>query len=286
MSTTVTFLGEGAGDMAIVECGDGSTILVDCGVTAKNRSNVMRTIFSQIDASEIDVFVALNVTESRRRGLQVVNERLSIRKIWDGGIAGDAAFDGLDGYRSLRTNFGVDEIDQPRNFQFGSTKISVVRAVPESEARTAGGPLILRLADVEPDSMKEHGSVLFASDASMAFWAEALAVLPPHTLQSDVLAAGHHGGESFFDTKSKPDAATVADVLDVVAPNILLIGETEGGLSYRETIKQVFAAYADKRPAAELTPLSQAGAATMEIRPDRCVFETDAGRTVLNRDAA
>ena len=103
MSCSISFVGAGVGDMAVIDCDDGSVILHDCLITKANKAGAVPSLFAAIDSSRIDVFIASNVDEHRVAGLSNVAERFQIGKIWDGAVPFETDFPAFNGYSALRT---------------------------------------------------------------------------------------------------------------------------------------------------------------------------------------
>lgn len=280
MAASVSFVGEGAGDMAVVECGDGSTLMIDSRLAPDNKAMAMPSLFVLADASQIDIFFALNVGPDRVVGLADVTERMFVRRVWDTGVTPDLEFDGIEAYKKLRSQIGVEEIDEPVVKTFGTTRIGVVRARHEAATGQAGGPMILRIAELDPGSGAELGSVLFASDATADFWDEALAILPPEIIRADVLVAGSHGGPGFFARKGLNDDPT-PETLKALDPSIVIIGAVPDKASEFAASRAAltnFVAADDKR---ELFDLAEEGGTAFTIDEKGVSVESDDGIRLL-----
>lgn len=284
MTTSISFVGAGVGDMAIIDCADGSKLFVDCYLTNVTKPMAMPSIFALADSNQVDAFVALNVSEHRVRGLSELCERLLIRKIWDTSVPLQAEFEGLDAYRKLRQQCGVEEIDRPKVVTFGATKIGVVRAVTEAAAATPGGPMIMRLAETDPQSGEELGSILFASDATADFWTEAVAVLPTETLASDVLVLGDHGGTGCFRFAEDPTKTAAIEHFAALRPRAIVAGGIAGQADDQGAadLLQTLAGAAG----AELIFTETAGSTIFEIGGKGVTVEIDDQRRPLARPAA
>lgn len=286
MTSVISFVGEGVGDMAVVECDDGSTILIDCHLTPATKPMAMPTLFTLADASQIEIFVTLQVERRRVFGLGDVAQRMFIRKFWDAGSLLEMEFEGFETYKSLRDSAGAMEIDGPIVKKFGSTKISVVRARPtRTAASKPGGPIILRLADIDPGTQKERGSILFASNATGEFWDEALSVLPPETIASDVLVAGDHGGRGFFDGCNVDSEAELIGNLEKLNPTAVVIGDVEEKAEEREAMSAHYDRYVAAQEGRALYSLAKEGAIAFTIDAKGVSVEEDSGGRLLKAAA-
>lgn len=284
MSTTVSFIGGGgAGDMAVVEAGDGKSILIDCSIHPGNQADVMCNLFLLLDAGQFDMFIALNVAENRVQGLSAINDRFYIRKMWDAGIAIGA--DGaISGYKSMRTQAGVQEIDGPVLHTFASTRLGLVRAVATAKADMPGGPLILRIADV--DAGEEHGAVLFMSDATPDFWDEAFSVLPLELLRADVVVAGGHGAFGLGASAGAQQIGEAVEILAKLNPSVLVIADNAFDDAEKATVKAVLAAFSERCSSAEIIEIGETGPAVFQLSAKGVSVEIDDQRRPVERLAS
>jgi len=285
MSTTVAFVGGGgAGDMAAVEAGDGKSILIDCSIHPGNQSEVMRNLFLLLDASQFDMFIALHAVSNRVQGLSAINDRFYIRKMWDAGIAAGAD-ETISGYKSMRAQTGVQEIDRPVLHKFGSTRLGLVRAIPTAKADKPGGPLILRIADVG-DGDKEHGAVLFMSDSTPAFWDEAFSVLPMELLRADVLVAGGHGAFGLGPGAGADQIGQAVDILAKLSPSVLVIADNAFEDAEQATVKAVLAGFSKICPKTEIVDIGEVGPTVFQFNAKGVSVEINEQRRPVERLAS
>lgn len=271
--------------MAVVESGDGKSILVDCSIHPGNQTDVMRNLFLLLDASQFDLFIPLNVAENRVQGLSAINDRFYIRKMWDAGIVVGA--DGaISSYKNLREQSGVQEIDGPVLHTFASTRVGLVRAVATTKADKPGGPLILRIADVGAGGDEEHGAVLFMSDATLDFWNEALDVLPLELLRADVLVAGGHGAFGLGPSAGAQKIGEVVNILTKLSPSVLVIADNALEDGEQATAKAILAAFSERCPNAEIMDIGETGSVVFQISAKGVSVEVDEQRRPVERLAS
>lgn len=246
----------GSGLMHLIIFPDNTVMLFDCNVTNDDEDTIISFLekhiplrfdaVSQKEEKYIDIFVNSHRDEDHYRGLKKVNQKFSIKSIWDSGQSGENT-DSTDYnyYMYLR-----------RELRKKSEDNLLVPTPSNVILRTIGNVDIYCLAAeadfVYQDSSKilEHAAkiqhtnsmvllmvykgrkMLLTGDSDWKSWKEQIvnnfADIEPNYEDTDILIASHHGSRSFFtdeetiDMEQNPDT-TYIESIELINPVITLI---------------------------------------------------------------
>ena len=89
MSTTIHFINVGQGNMALVQCADGTNFVVDCNITEDNESRVLTYLAAEIGrGSRLRAFICTHRDADHMRGVQVLHKHFPVQQVWDSGYPG------------------------------------------------------------------------------------------------------------------------------------------------------------------------------------------------------
>ena len=194
MSTTIHFIDVGQGNMALIECGNGTNLVVDCNIHAGNESRVLDYVKQKIgEGSRIAAFINTHRDADHMRGVRALHGRFPIGVIWDSGHPGTSTDSSeYNAYMRLRREVGSRVLKRHEMATFGSTQVFVLS---DDDQRLPDNPndrgLVLKVTDRE--------SAMLTGDGSLAVWCDGIQKdYPASYLSCDILLASHHGSRDFF----------------------------------------------------------------------------------------
>ena len=194
MSTTIHFIDVGQGNMALIQCGNGANLVVDCNIHAGNESRVLDYVKQKIgERGVIAAFINTHRDADHMRGVRALHRRFPIGAIWDSGHPGTSTDSSeYNAYMSLRRAVGSRVLKRGESATFGSTRAFVLSDVDQ---RLPDNPndqgLVLKVTDRE--------SAMLTGDGSLAVWRDGiLKDYGAASLSCHILLASHHGSRDFF----------------------------------------------------------------------------------------
>ncbi len=209
MGTTVHFIDVGQGNMALVQCADGSRFVVDCNITDANQNRVLGYLAAQIgQGSRLRAFICTHRDADHMRGVQVLHRYFPISQVWDSGYPGTSTDTSeYEAYMRLRRAVGAREIEKQRREDFGRTRFRYLSAKDSRLPKNANAQgIVLKVEQRSAFSGNVEGSTTLTGDSDAATWKHGiLRDYSPGDVSCDILLAAHHGSISFFED---PDDST------------------------------------------------------------------------------
>ena len=203
MSTIVHFINVGQGNMALVQCADGSRFVVDCNITEANQNRVLGYLATQIGwGSRLRAFICSHRDADHMRGVQVLHRNFPIGEVWDSGYPGTST-DTLEyeAYMRLRRAVGVREIQKQTRDDIGRTRFRYLSATDSRLPKNANAQgIVLKVEQRSTSSGNVEGSTILTGDSDAATWKHG--ILKDYSagdVSCDILLAAHHGSITFFD---------------------------------------------------------------------------------------
>lgn len=194
MSATIHFIDVGQGNMALIQCGNGTNLVVDCNIHDGNESRVLGYVSRQIGQyGGIAAFINTHRDADHMRGVRALHRRFPIGVVWDSGHAGTTTNSAeYEAYMRLRREVGSRVLKRGESATFGSTLAFVLS---DDDQRLPNNPndrgLVLKITDRE--------SAILTGDGSLAVWRDGIQKdYRTSYLSCHILLASHHGSRSFF----------------------------------------------------------------------------------------
>lgn len=247
-------LNVGEGLMTLIVFPDNTVMLFDCNLTNENCDNILGKMSEYIPEKFdnellkcnkcIDIFVNSHRDEDHYRGLKKINEKFSIKTIWDSGQTGATTNSNDYNYymylrRSLKNKAEANLIvPVPSNNCFkyiAGTQIYCLATQEDFQENYA----YEYAAKIQHTNsivlMIKYGgrSLLLTGDSDWKSWKEK--IVPNFSkynlLKTNVLIASHHGSRSFFTDEKLNDVIdieknpnnTYVESIKLISPNITLI---------------------------------------------------------------
>ena len=203
MSTTVHFINVGQGNMALVQCADGTNFVVDCNITEDNESLVLTYLAGQIGrGSRLRAFICTHRDADHMRGVQVLHKHFPIQQVWDSGYPGTSTdTPEYEAYMRLRRAVGERVIEKRKREDYGRTRFRYLSAQDNRLPRNANAQgIVLKVEQRTPDRSRVEGSTILTGDSDAATWK--YGVLRDYSAEDvscGMLLAAHHGSITFFE---------------------------------------------------------------------------------------
>lgn len=203
MSTTVHFINVGQGNMALVECANGTNFVVDCNITEDNKDRVLAYIATKIgQGSLIKAFICTHRDADHMRGVRTLHDSFPIQEIWDSGYPGTSTDSSeYEAYMRLRRSVGARVIEKHNRKDFGRTRFRYLSAKDSrlpSNANEQG--IVMKIEQLTPDKATIEGSTVLTGDGGAATWKNGIMKdYSTSNVSCNILLAAHHGSISFFD---------------------------------------------------------------------------------------
>ena len=203
MTTTVHFIDVGQGNMALIQCANGSNFVVDCNITEDNSERVLKYLAGVIGkGSKLNGFICTHRDADHMRGIRTLHNSFPIGKIWDSGYPGTSIDSPeYEAYMRLRRAVGEKVIDKLTRNDFGRTRFRFLSAKDErlpKEANEQG--IVLKVEQRSADKSKLEGSTILTGDGGAHKWKHG--IMNDYSIgdvSCSILVAGHHGSITFFD---------------------------------------------------------------------------------------
>lgn len=194
MSTTIHFIDVGQGNMALIQCGNGANLVVDCNIHDGNESRVLDYVRQKIgERGVIAAFINTHRDADHMRGVRALHRRFPIGVIWDSGHPGTSTDSSeYNAYMRLRREVGNRVLKRGESATFGSTRAFVLS---DDDQRLPDNPndrgLVLKIMDRE--------SAMLTGDGSLVVWRDGILMdYGASSLSCHILLASHHGSRDFF----------------------------------------------------------------------------------------
>ena len=207
MATTIHFIDVGQGNMVLVQCADGTNLMVDCNITDANDCRVLNYVAKQIGlGAQLRAFICTHRDADHMRGVRDLHKVFPIQEIWDAGYPGTTTdSDEYKAYMQLRRELKSYEIRRGFEIDFKWTRLRFLSAkdgrLPDN-ANDQG--LVLKVEERNRDMSRALGSVMLTGDGSSAVWRDGIMRdYGSAEVSCDILMAAHHGSLDFFDHPDK-----------------------------------------------------------------------------------
>ena len=192
--------------MVLVQCADGTNLVVDCNITDANDCRVSEYITKQIGQSgKIQAFICTHRDADHMRGVRTLHHLFPIQEIWDSGYPGTSTdTDEYKAYMQLRRDVGSRVIEKLTKYDYGRTRLRFLSA---KDSRLPGNAndqgLVLKVEQRNPDMSRVMASTILTGDGSYAVWKDGIMKdYSTGDVSCDILMAAHHGSLDFFDDPS------------------------------------------------------------------------------------
>ena len=226
MGTTVHFVNVGQGNMALIQCADGSKFVVDCNITDGNQSRVLDYLAAQIGrGSRLHAFICTHRDADHMRGVQVLHKHFPIGEVWDSGYPGTSTdTPEYRAYMRLRNDIGADVKERRTRHDFGRTRFRYLSAKDgrlEKNANAQG--IVLKVEHLSSDKAAIEGSTILTGDSDASTWKDG--ILEDYSagdVSCDILLAGHHGSITFFDDPAD-EKRYYTDHIKAITPDMVIV---------------------------------------------------------------
>ena len=234
MPTVVHFIDVGQGNMSLIECADGSRFVVDCNITEANRDRVLSYVARQIGwNTALTAFICTHRDADHMRGVSTLHGRFPIGRIWDSGYPGTSTdTPEYRDYMALRRSVGSRVIEKKTRDDRGRTRFRYLSARDERLAKNANAQgIVLKVEHRTRDARLVRGSTMLPGDSDAATWRDGiLRDYAASELSCDILLAGHHGSDTFFEIPGSAQSQYTAHVAAMrPAMVIVSVGENPYG---------------------------------------------------------
>ena len=231
-ATRVHFLDVQQGNMVLIQCTDGTNIIVDCHITDDNHDSVM-SYLRKCEVNRVNVFCATHRDADHITGTKKLEARFSFNEIWDSGYTRDDETDLPDAYTEYVTLWSrykpqrkTRVLNAGNRLEYGRTIIACVSSRDSAKPGTVNDQgLVLAVRD-----RYTHGTVLLTGDISRTGWDAGNIEQRLKGETVVVLMASHHGSNSFFELEG-PDNEWDDKHLAALKPQktIVSVGENSHG---------------------------------------------------------
>ncbi len=242
MGTTVHFIDVGQGNMALVQCTDGSKFVVDCNITDSNQDHVLGYLTAQIGrGGPLRAFICTHRDTDHMRGVQVLHRHFPIDRIWDSDYPGTSTdTPEYKAYMKLRETIGAVVIGKKTYEDFGRTRFRYLSARDNRLPKNANAQgIVLKIEQRAARAPNIEGSTILTGDSDAATWKHGiLRDYKAEEVSCNVLLAAHHGSITFFDD---PDDDTKHYIghIKAMAPDVVIVsvGENPYGHPDKEALR-------------------------------------------------
>ena len=234
MPTVVHFIDVGQGNMSLIECADGSKFVVDCNITEANRDRVLSYVARQIGwNTALTAFICTHRDADHIRGVATLHGRFPIGSIWDSGYPGTSVdTPEYRDYMALRRTVGSSVIEKLKYRDFGRTRFRYLSARDPRLTQDANSQgIVLKVEHRTSDARLVRGSTMLPGDSDAATWRDGiLRDYAASELSCDILLAGHHGSDTFFEIPGSTQSQYTAHVAAMKPAMVIVsVGENPYG---------------------------------------------------------
>ena len=230
MPTVVHFIDVGQGNMSLIECADGSKFVVDCNITETNRDRVLSYVARQIGWNTgLTAFICTHRDADHMRGVATLHGRFPIGRIWDSDYPGTSTdTPEYRDYMALRRTVGSSVVKKREYRDFGRTRFRYLSAQDPRLAQDANSQgIVLKVEHRTSDARLVRGSTVLPGDSDAATWRDGiLKDYPASELSCDILLAGHHGSDTFFEIPGSAQSQYTAHV-SAMKPAMVIVSVGE-----------------------------------------------------------
>ena len=234
MSTVIHFIDVGQGNMALVECSDGTNSVVDCNITEGNKDRILDYIASQIGSgSELRAFICTHRDADHMRGVRILHDSFPLQEIWDSGYPGTTTDSSeYEAYMRLRRKVGSKVIGKQKRWDFGNTRLRCLSAKDDRLSSNANAQgIVLKVEQRTSVKSTVEGSTILSGDCDAETWKYGILKDYRSTeVSCDILLGGHHGSITFFEDPDDDEKYYVGHMKAMSpAMSIISVGENSYG---------------------------------------------------------
>ena len=234
MPTVVHFIDVGQGNMSLIECSDGSKFVVDCNITEANRERVLGYLARQIGwNTSLRAFICTHRDADHMRGVATLHGRFPIRSIWDSGYPGTSTDTSeYRAYMDLRRGVNSRVIEKLKREDYGRTRFRYLSAQDGRLSKNANAQgIVLKVEHRSANGRVVRGSTMLPGDSDAATWRDGiLKDYAASDLSCDILLAGHHGSDTFFEIPGSAQSQYTAHVAAMKPAMVIIsVGENPYG---------------------------------------------------------
>lgn len=189
--------------MALIQTSNNRNVVVDCNVTDDNESDVFDYLLEKLGVyAQIDIFICSHRDADHMRGIKKLHEEFPIKAISDNGYPGTSTdTKEYKQYMELRRQVGNGEIKRKTRRDFGRTRLRYLSARDDRLAKNANAQgIVIKVEHLSVKSSKVLGSVMLTGDSDAQKWKYGIQQdYDENDLACEILVAGHHGSDTFFD---------------------------------------------------------------------------------------
>ncbi len=230
MPTVVHFIDVGQGSMSLIECADGSKFVVDCNITEANKDRVLGYLARQIGwNTSLMAFICTHRDADHMRGVASLHGRFPIGRIWDSGYPGTSTdTPEYRDYMALRRSVGSRVIEKKTRDDRGRTRFRYLSAQDVRLAKNANAQgIVLKVEHRARDARVVRGSTMLPGDSDAATWRDGIVQdYATSDLSCDILLAGHHGSDTFFEISGSAQSQYTKHVV-AMKPDMVIISVGE-----------------------------------------------------------
>lgn len=226
--------------MVLIQTESGQNFLMDCNVTNSNQNRVLHYIGSNIGwRTPITAFICSHRDADHIRGVEKVLEIFPITEIWDSDYPGTSTNSSeYRTYMNIRNQLKKRTIECGDKYSFGSTKLVCLSAQDKRLAKNANSQgLVLKVEHRLEYTNLCVGSAMLTGDSDADTWKNGiLKDFHPSILKSNILMAGHHGSDTFFEssTSSVLDNPYTSH-LEAISPDMCVISVGDNGFGHPDS---------------------------------------------------
>jgi len=242
LPTIIHFINVGQGNMVLIEAADGSKFVFDCNITDANETRVLNYVAAQIgEGTSLKAFICSHRDADHIRGVKKLHARFPITSIWDSDHVGTTttSTEYLN-YMALRRKVGCKIIEKRKYFDYGRTRLRMLSAKDRRLEKNANAQGIVIKAEQRNAGMSSiEGSAMLPADSDAETWRYGILQDYSKTdVSSDILMAGHHGSNSFFDDPAD-DKHYYTEHVQAIAPamTVVSVGKNSHGHPKAEALK-------------------------------------------------
>lgn len=241
LSTIIHFIDVGQGNMVLIQAADGSNLIFDCNITGDNEARVLNYVAAQIgEGSSLHAFICSHRDADHMRGVKKLHARFPIKTVWDSDHVGTTTTSPeYLNYMDLKRKVGSKVIQKQKYFDFGRTRLRMLSAKDSRLEKNANAQgIVIKAEQRSVDMNSIEGSAMLPADSDAETWR--YGILKDYNkidVSSDILMAGHHGSNSFFDDPN--DRYYYTKHLQAIKPamTVVSVGHNNHGHPKAEALK-------------------------------------------------
>lgn len=225
MPTIVHFIDVGQGNMVLIQASDGSNFVFDCNITGDNETRVLNYVAKQIGrGTPLKAFICSHRDADHIRGVKKLHAHFPIQEVWDSDHVGTTTTSAeYLNYMALRRAVGSRVIKKVTKYDYGRTRLRMLSAKdPRLEKNANAQGIVIKVEQRDASMSNIKGSAMLPADSDAETWRYAIFKdYDKGIVSSDILMAGHHGANSFFDDPN--DRYYYTDHVQAINPTMTVV---------------------------------------------------------------